>query len=267
MEAFISAADMVARYSRYGKGEKVVLFLQGYGESIEVWEDLGGELGKSFDVIALDLPGSGLSTYGVREAIGIEYMAEVVQEILTKLGVEKYNIIAHSMGGYVAAELMKLDEKRIDRTIMFHSLPYGDSDAKRETREREMAIIESGKKEMLAESNPSKGFAPHNVSRCSDEIDEKIEQFMLTDDDALVATLKGMAEREDLSEALKEFSKSHKVKMVFGAHDCYITEELRERAVEDFGEFVEVEVLENSGHMGFREERERSAALVQEFLG
>lgn len=265
MEAFISAANVVARYSRYGKGEKVVVFLHGYGESIEVWEEVGGFLGKEFDIVAIDLPGSGISTFNSAEPLTIDYMADVVMEVLSKLSIEEYSVVAHSMGGYVATALMEKDEKRLQRVVMFHSLPYGDSDEKREVREREMAIIESGKKEMLAQSNPTKGFAPQNVKRCSEAIDEKIEQFMLTDDEALIATLKGMASRRDLSEVFKIFSKSHPVLTVFGMFDPYISEELREKAISDFPD-MQVVVLENSAHMGFKEELDRTVVVLQEFL-
>lgn len=265
MEAFISVDGAVARYSRYGKGEKVVVFLHGYGESIEVWEEIGSSLGKEFNIVAVDLPGSGLSTYGGQEPLTIAYMADFVAQVMTKLSVEEYSVVAHSMGGYVAAALMERDETRLQKVVMFHSLPYGDSEAKREIREREMAIIESGKKEMLAQSNPSKGFAPQNVKRCSEAIDEKIEQFMLTDDADLVVTLKAMAARRDLTETFNKFSQVKPVLMVFGLFDPYISEELRERAVADFPK-MGVEILENSAHMGFKEEFQRSVEVLQEFL-
>ncbi len=266
IESFISAGDAVLRYVRYGKGEKCVLMLHGYGESLEVWEDIGGQLGKEFSVVAVDLPGSGMSTYGDREVISIDYMAQCVAEVLTKVGVESYSIVAHSMGGYVAAALAEVDSDRVEKVVMFHSSPTGDTEQKREIREREMAVIEAGKKEMLAESNPSKGFAPQNVKRCEDAIDEKIEQFMLTDDEALVATLKGMAQREDRTASFSAFCDKKPVLFVFGAFDPYIGVEAREYIEEKFksARFV---MLENSAHMGFKEQPDESLALLLDFLG
>ncbi len=257
--------DIVVRYADYGKGEKVVVMLHGYGQSIELLEEFGGKLGKSFRVVAIDLPGSGLSTYGERESISMEFMADTVSAALTKLGVESYSLIAHSMGGYVASVLVQSDSKRIERLIMFHSLPKGDSEGSRAKREREITLIEAGKKEMLVSLNPLKGFAKANARRCEDQIEEKIEQFMLTDDDALIATLRGMAEREDRTEALDIFSKERPLLFIFGGSDPYIPTEIWQEVIEKLPN-AKVEILENSGHMGFVEEVERSVEIVANFI-
>ncbi len=265
MEAFLSVNDVVVRYADYGKGEQVVVMLHGYGQSIELLEEFGGRLGKSYRVIAIELPGSGLSTYGDLESISMEFMAEVVAGTLTKLGVESYNLLAHSMGGYVASVLVDIDRDRIQRLVMFHSLPIADSELSREKREREIALILAGKKEMLVSLNPLKGFSKLNERRCSDQIEEKIEQFLLTDDAALVATLKGMAQRSDRTESIRSFSAANPVLFIFGADDPYISNEVWVKVLEELPK-ASFEVLENSGHMGFCEELDRSEELVRKFL-
>lgn len=266
MEAFISAGDAVVRYSRYGVGERTVLLLHGYGQSMDTFEEFGGQLGKKYRVVTVDLPGSGFSTYGTREVITTDYMAEVVMELITKLGIEKYSVVGHSMGGYVAAALSEKDSERVEKIVMFHSLAVGDSDEKRAKRKQEIELLKAGKKELLAGLNPLKGFAEANKKRCEDDIDEKVEQFLMTDDDALVATLEGLMERPDRTSALKTFAESKPLAFIFGMHDDYIPFKWKEEMEKEIPN-AKYYVLENSGHMGYREEKGVSLTMLEVFLG
>lgn len=261
MEAFISASDSIIRYSRFGKGEKTVVFLHGYGQSMDTFEELAGQLGKSCDIILLDLPGSGFSTWGDREIIGVDYMAGCVSEVLTKLGVEKYYLVGHSMGGYVAGELIACDSSRLSSVMFLHSLPFGDTEERKELRQREIDLILAEKKEMLAVANPLKGFAAHNSKRCEEAIEEKVEQFLQTEDAALVATLKGLMERKDLTETVENFAKNTPVHFVFGEFDSYIPKELWEVQSEKIPS-AKQHILSSSAHMGYREE----PTIVQELI-
>lgn len=265
MEAFISAGEVIVRYARYGKGDRTIVLLHGYAESIEVWDSIGGALGKSYDVIVVDLPGSGISTWADREVISIDFMAETVAALLSKLGVDRYSVIGHSMGGYVAVALGELDEKRVESLILFHSSPCGDTEEKRAAREREMAVIAEGKKELLASINPEKGFATANIGRCEEAIDEKFEQFMLTDDRALMATLKGMASRADRTEFFDAMSRRIPTLMIFGADDHHISAEAREWMIERFPA-AKSTLLDRSGHMGFIEQPTESLAILNKFF-
>lgn len=264
MEAFISAGDAVVRYARFGKGERSLVLLHGYAESIEVWEAFGGQLGKYFDVIAIDLPGSGLSTWGDREVVTIDFMAQTVAAALTKLGVEHYDVIGHSMGGYVAVAMAELDSARVDSVVLFHSAPSADTEDKRANREREIALITEGKKELLATINPEKGFAATNLKRCEEAIDEKCEQYMLTPDEALIATLKGMATRADRSDFFDQMSRRIPALIIFGAHDNYIPAEAQISIKERFPS-AQTATLERSGHMGFIEQPAESLTILTEF--
>ncbi len=269
MEAFISTEcggeQVVVRYSRVGVGSKVVVLLHGYGQSLEVWEAMAGELGRRYEVVMLDIVGSGLSSWGEREIVGLDFMAEGVSGVLEKLGVGNYTVVGHSMGGYVGCALVGIEPERVDGLVLLHSVPMSYSEERRESVLREIEIIESGKKEMLANSNPTKGFRKENVRKFQDDIDEKIEQFMLTPDKALTATLRGLMQREDMSTAVKEYSAQKPVMMVFGEHDPYISGEVREVAMERVPNAT-VEMLENSAHMGFIEERERVIEILDAFF-
>lgn len=263
MEKFIMSADTATRYSDFGKGDKVICLLHGYLESIEVWDHFGGILGKHFRVIAIDLPGHGLSDWGSREVITVDYMAQIVAGVLRKIGVAKCCIIGHSMGGYVAAAIAELYPELVESLIFFHSSPTGESPVKAEQRKREIELIAAGKKEMLAGVNPGRGFAPQNTQRYSDAIDELSEQVMMTEDQAIIATLRGLMQRPDRSDVIARLNAP--VLFIFGCFDNYIPVEAAEAILTKVPK-AQVAWLDNSGHSGFIEQPQESSRIIAHFI-
>lgn len=259
------AGDTPVRYEDAGKGTQAVLLLHGYLESLEVWDDFAGRLGKKYRVIRMDLPGHGFSQWGERKVIGIDYMAATAAEALKEvLGPgEKCTVVGHSMGGYVALALAVNYPERIEGLVLFHSSPGGDTPERQENRQREMDLILAGKKEMLSRINPGKGFADRNLKRCADMIEELSEQMMMTDDDAIVAVLQGMAERPDRSGVMRSLEIPQL--MIFGREDNFIPVEGAE-AIAEAEPQAEVAWLEQSGHMGFVEQPEESVEILDRFL-
>ena len=263
MEKFITAAGTATRYSSFGIGEKVILLLHGYLEAIEVWDSLGSELGKQYKVIAIDLPGSGWSDFGGKEAITMDYMAEVVADVLSKVGVEQCTVVGHSMGGYVALALAKNYPNTVAKMILMHSSPYGDTPEKKEHRQREIEIVRQGKKELLSRLNPSKSFAKENTKRCESIIEELAEQVMITEDDAIIATLEGMMLREDYCEffANAKFPRL----MVFGDQDNHIPVERAQKMIEQFPTAQHI-IIEGAGHMAFIEQPQKTIEEIVSFV-
>ena len=257
------AGDAAIRFAYYGKGKEIILLLHGYLESIEVWEELGGMLGKSFRVIAIDLPGHGMSTCGDKQIVTIDYMAESVAAVLEKANVNKCTIVGHSMGGYVAVALADLYPRLVERLVLFHSSPGAETPEKKQNRLREISLIEEGKKELLANINPGKGFAAQNLYQCAETIDELSLQVMMTDDEAIISVLKGMMKRPDRSNVFAAFPRPKL--MIFGRDDNYIPIETAEAFIEKFPDAQHC-WLEKSGHMGFIEEPDASLEILTQFI-
>ena len=100
-------------------------------------------LAKHCRVISLDLPGHGISEIK-GEIHTMEFLAETAHGLLESLGVERYAVIGHSMGGYVAMEMMKKWPSAISGAIFLHSHPFGDTPQRAEDRMREIELIRSG---------------------------------------------------------------------------------------------------------------------------
>ena len=101
MEKFIMAAGTALRISDTLKGGTTVVLMHGYLESLEIWGDFMKELAMHYRVLAIDIPGMGISQ--VRgEVHTMEFLADVLKGVLDKQGVERCFVVGHSMGGYVA---------------------------------------------------------------------------------------------------------------------------------------------------------------------
>ena len=262
MEKFTIANECVTLVCDTQKGDKTVVLLHGYLESLNVWDELTDLIKREVRVIALDLPGHGVSEV-VGEVHSMEFLADVVADVMRGQEVERATIVGHSMGGYVAMAMLERHPEMVEGIVMLHSTPYADSEEKKANREREIKLIKSGKKDTLAALTPAQGFAADNVKYFRSDIEGLAEQIYLTDDDGICALLRGMMERPDRSKLLQE-CKLPKL-LIYGCKDNYISREVAERVI---GENPDAQVvwLENSGHMGFIEQEDETAQALIDFI-
>lgn len=268
MEKFIMAAGTALRISDTGARaaeeapdtRPVIVLLHGYLESIEVWDDFTDLLKPYLRVVAIDLPGHGISeTKG--EVHTMEFLADTVYAALTDIGVTKCVVCGHSMGGYAALELLRKHPEILSGIILFHSVAFADDDEKRESRRREIAVVEAGKKDLLA-TTVGKSLAAANRARFAGRIEELADQVYLTDDEGVVALLRGMGERRDNNDTLTESPVPQM--FIYGCADDFITREAAEEMVR-LHPNARVLWLENSGHIGFIEEPRKAAEAIIEF--
>ena len=262
MEKFTTVNGTAFRYLDAGIGKDTILLLHGDMESLDIWEDLVSVLGKEFRCVALDLPGHGVSDVK-GEVHTMEFLAETVSGLLKQIGVEKCVAVGHSMGGYAALALADLHPEQLAGLVLFHSRPTPDAPEKKINREREIEIVRSGRKETLSVTLPGKGFAAVNRDRFREQIEDLALQVMLTEDEGIVALLNGMKERPDRNEVIDRLKVP--VLFIFGKQDEYIPVAAAEETVARHPK-AEVVWLENSGHMGFIEEKAKSEEVLSAFV-
>src|SRR5215217_6660227 len=92
---------------RGGSGEPLVL-LHGIGHTWRGWKPMLPQLERSFDVLALDLPGFGHSSplpAGVEPTP--EALADAVEDAMDEAGVTAAHLAGNSLGGWIALELAR----------------------------------------------------------------------------------------------------------------------------------------------------------------
>jgi pimeloyl-ACP methyl ester carboxylesterase len=104
-----------------GAGESTLVLLHGLLDSSEGWECLGK--GLRCPRIAFDLPGFGYSD--VSSPGSIAGYARDVAEGLELLGIERFTLVGHSLGGAVATALAELMPSRVTALVLLAPAGYG----------------------------------------------------------------------------------------------------------------------------------------------
>jgi pimeloyl-ACP methyl ester carboxylesterase len=261
MTGTVRFKDAKLFYRDKGKGNPVVL-LHGYLESVDIWGEFEEELSKDNRVISIDLPGHGKSM-PVCENQTMEIMADTVRAVLDHLDIGRAVIIGHSMGGYVTLAFAEIFPEKTYGYCLFHSHALADSEEKKLNRDREMDLVRSGKKSLIVNSNIPRAFADDNLVRLRSEVKKAKSIAMRTREEGIICALKGMKSRPERKRVLVESSVP--VMIIAGKKDNYIPFSLYEQHF-NLAKKTDVLILENSGHMGFIEEKEKSLDGIRKFL-
>ena len=97
----VNIKDIDVNYIQYGKGDKNIVLLHGWGQNIEMMDPIGKRLEKIATITIIDLPGHGNSAEPKDEITIYDY-CEVVKELLDKLKIKKPILIGHSFGGRIS---------------------------------------------------------------------------------------------------------------------------------------------------------------------
>lgn len=111
---------MQLNFHRQGFGAAVVL-IHGLFGSWENLRNVAKSLSEHFEVIAVDLPNHGKSPHC--DDISYRQMSEQVGQLMVELGIDKYSLLGHSMGGKVAMQLAIDQPEHIEKLIVVDIAP------------------------------------------------------------------------------------------------------------------------------------------------
>ena len=261
MEFFCTCNSLPVHVSDTKTGDKTIVLLHGYLETLYIWEEFTALLSHSYRVIAIDLPGHGLT--GSYEVNSMEKCAAVVKSVLDILGVTRAVFAGHSMGGYVAVEVAKMYPSLFEALIMINSTPFADAPEKIDDRRREIEIIKQNKIHTLVKLAVSNMFAKANLSRMEEKIVEIAEIAEVHDPEGIAASLVGLINRADNTKFLSTLKIP--LAFIFGEHDNYISAEKRE-IIMSSTPIAAYFVFSQSGHNSFIEEPQKCAETVIDFV-
>ena len=112
-------------YEEKGEGEALV-FLHGYTGSTLDWESQVAAFSNQYRVIAVDHRGHGKSEApSSEEDYSIPIFSEDVYALLSKLGVDRWCLVGHSMGGFMALQFV-LDHPELVKALVLVDTSSGD---------------------------------------------------------------------------------------------------------------------------------------------
>ena len=103
-------------YEIYGTGEPLML-VAGLGSDSQSWQPVIEELSRHFLVIAPDNRGTG-RTVPQEVETSIRQIADDCMALARHLGFSSFNLIGHSMGGFVALDLVARYPDAVDKLIL-----------------------------------------------------------------------------------------------------------------------------------------------------
>lgn len=134
-------ADLL--FKRAGSGPALVL-VHGYLGASAIWADQLAQFAQSHDVICPDLAGFGASASLVAPD-SIEGHARNVLALLDHLGVDRFDLLGHSMGGMIVQEMARLAPHRLSRLMLYGTGPQGVLPGRFETIAQSRArLLEDG---------------------------------------------------------------------------------------------------------------------------
>jgi len=95
-----------------------LLLLHGFGSSLQAWDDWSVKLAQKYRVIRLDLPGFGLTGASPANDYSEEKDLAILTHFADKLGLEKFSVIGHSMGGKMAWSLAASQPERVQALVL-----------------------------------------------------------------------------------------------------------------------------------------------------
>lgn len=103
--------------ARAANGATPILLIHGWGGSGSYWEDTARRLSKTAQVIVPDLPGTGRSQ-PVKSAQNLYDQVATLKFVVEKLGLEKVQIVGHSMGAAMTLLLAEQIQERVERLVL-----------------------------------------------------------------------------------------------------------------------------------------------------
>jgi len=234
-------------YNDSGKG-RVIVLLHGFLGSKDIWNEFTKKLSKKFRVISIDLLGHG-ETPCIGYYHSMELLSQSVKAVLDKIGVRKYVLAGHSMGGYVALAFAELYPENIKGMCLINSTSYADSEAKKKDRERVIRLVKKEHKHYVAEVVTSL-FNPENLSKLTKEVEQVKRIASKISQQSIINSLEGMKERKSRDLILK-FAE-YPVLFIIGKKDSVIDYETMYPQM-GLCKYPSVLMLQYAGHMAFYE--------------
>jgi pimeloyl-ACP methyl ester carboxylesterase len=110
-------------YQKVGVGTPLVL-VHGYLGGSSQWDTQLPLLSQHFEVIALDLAGYGRANHLAAPTVLADHARNVLAT-LDHLGVERFHLLGHSMGGMVVQEITKQAPHRVNKLVLYATGPLG----------------------------------------------------------------------------------------------------------------------------------------------
>jgi pimeloyl-ACP methyl ester carboxylesterase len=251
-------------------GAPVVLLLHGLGHWTDAaWGRLVPQLDPALRCVAFDLPGFGASDKP-NAAFDLAYFRRVLDDVVAALGLQRFALIGHSLGGFIAADYAGAHPGRVTHLALIAPAAFA------RTPRHLVYALAGGFARPLFERRPSRRFVTRMLLRSvldPSALDPAVVEraYELSQDPALRKAFAGI-----YAGALHAFAHARALHAGFarypgpvfcgwGAHDRYIGINALRDVVRVYPRATTL-ILNKSGHLPMIEEPQTLGVALRRFL-
>lgn len=241
----------------HSEGAPIVL-LHGFCEHSVLWDETIENLKNTFSFITIDLPGFGVNAHLTFDSI--ENVAADFNQLLQDELSEKYMLVGHSLGGYVAANMLIQEPQTKLGVSMVHSSFMSDTAEKKEARLKLIAFLKQQNNIHFLKEFQKKLVA----ETLFDGLQPKIWKMIHPQtNDAIINTSIAMMNRLDLRKNLPSINIP--IQFVIGENDSFwnISELCEEAAMCNISQ---IDILKGVHHLGMWESPESFYEKLCDFV-
>lgn len=121
---FVKVNGYNIHYQDRGQGDTVIL-MHGIFSALQTWDEWIEELSRTHRVIALDMPGFGLTGGPAElEDFDEEHALDAFEGFVNKLDLDTVSLAGNSLGGYIAARYAARNPSRVEKLILLDPFGY-----------------------------------------------------------------------------------------------------------------------------------------------
>ena len=237
---------------------KTVILLHGLAQNLTVWNAITLKMLNSYRVVSIDLPGHGFTDH-FSEIHTMEFITDIIKEVVNREGLRDFVIVGHSWGGYAALAYAEKYPQSVKGIGLLHSHAMADDELAIQRRERDCEEICKNSANYILRFVPSL-FSDNNIGQFAKEISSIKDICLETKAESLIAAEKGMMRRKSMMDFLKRFDRP--VMFVYGKDDKRISWDIA-MGMATLPQYSELLFLDRVGHMAHIE----APAIVIRWLG
>lgn len=254
----VDVGDARVAYRVHGHGSAIML-VNGTGALDVHWGPLIEDLGKHRTVISLDYSGSG-DTTDDGNALRLQELARQVREVARAVGVDRFDLVGHSLGAAIAIELAATSADLVRSLIVVAGFSWGAEPRLKLQFELWLDLLRTNRDAFLRLLLLS-GLTPAFVSRVGTSTIEGMIQAYKP-----LANWQGIARQVELDLAVDVRGQAGSVTsptlVINCAHDQIVTQ-IHELAASIPGSTYQ---QISAGHLAYFEGAEEFLSLATEFL-